>query len=154
MNTQLKNLMLGTVLVGLVLPTMALAQRSGGGVAGGARLRPGTWNSQSSSRSVMRSQPVYRSSTGQSESVPTEVAQKGTDQRSFSYEPKEEAKTGTGGCGCDGHAQAQPSTNEKEQKADSGRSFSYEPSTTLNQPAAPPSQSTQRVQSPQRSYGR
>lgn len=39
---------------------MAQAQRSGGGVTGGARLRPGSWNQQRASRSVRHARDYAR----------------------------------------------------------------------------------------------
>ena len=95
MNAYVKMILVGTAIAGLYAPAAAFAQKSAGGVIGDARLHPGTWSSQGSSRSVMRSQPTYRSAapeTVRSESAPTAVAQKPTEQRSFSYEPKEETK--------------------------------------------------------------
>lgn len=48
----------------LIVPAMAVAQRSSGGVTGGARQHPGTWSQQRSSRSVRHArdyaQDIYR----------------------------------------------------------------------------------------------
>src|SRR5882724_9611254 len=110
MNAYIKTLLIVVAMAGLYSPTTAFAQKSGGGVIGDARLHPGTWSSQGTSRSMTRSQPMYRSAAPEavnSDAAPTAVAEKSTDQRSFSYEPKEEvksskevAKANSGGCGC------------------------------------------------------
>jgi hypothetical protein len=135
MNAYIKMLLVGTAIAGLYAPAAAFAQKSAGGVIGDARLHPGTWSGQGSSRSVVRSQPTYRSAapeTARSESAPTVVAQKPTEQRSYSYEPKEETKVSAGSCGCGSSARTEPAPTTAARSTESGRSFSYEPSTDSN----------------------
>lgn len=131
MNAYVKMILVGTAIAGLYAPEAAFAQKSAGGVIGEARLHPGTWNSQGSSRSVVRSQPMYRNAapeTVRSQSAPTAVAQKPTEQRSFSYEPKGESKSSANGCGC-GSVRTETAPTATARSTESGRSYSYEPST-------------------------
>jgi hypothetical protein len=156
MDAYIKMLLIGAAVAGLYAPTAAFAQKSGGGVVGGARLHPGTWSGQGSSRSMTRSQPTYRNATPESapsESAPTSVAQKPTDQRSFSYEPKEEvksskevAKASSGGCGCGNGStvRTEPTPTTSAKSAESGRSYSYEPSTASSDSSVKTVQPTQR----------
>ena len=158
MNTYVKMLLIGASVAGLYAPTTAFAQRSGGGVVGDARLHPGTWNGQGSSRSMTRSQPTYRNATPEvapSESASTAVAEKTTEQRSFSYEPKDDTKASkevikanSGGCGCGNGSELRtaPTPTSVPKSTESGRSYSYEPSTATSDSAV------RTVQPAQRSY--
>jgi hypothetical protein len=123
MTTYLKTMLALTVVVGLALPATASA-KSIGGVTGGARLHPGTWNSQRTSRSVAR---VYRSTAPvivRTEPAPAAVAQAPTEQQRFSYEPADEGDTGGG---CHGKAATQPAPATAQQSVETHRRFSYEP---------------------------
>jgi hypothetical protein len=98
MNTHLKSFLMVAAIVGLVLPGIAVAQKSGGGVVGGARLHPGTWGNQRASRSYTVPRQMYRSTAPvivRSSPAPKSVANAPTSERRFSYEPaqKVEAKT-------------------------------------------------------------
>ena len=138
MTTYLKSFV--TVLAATVLfvPITAFAQKTGGGVVGEARLHPGTWNSQRSSQSRMRSQPMYRNSAPtvvRTERAPDAVAQVPTERRSFSYEPSQgtepntKEQTHSGTCGCSGtNRTIDRSSTNTEPATESRRSFSYEPS--------------------------
>lgn len=150
MNAYIKMLLVGTAVAGLYAPAAAFAQKSSGGVTGDARLHPGTWSNQGSSRSVTRSQSTYRSAAPEivrSESAPTAA----TEQRSYSYEPKAEPKAETkassGGCGCGSSARTESSPTTATGSTESGRSFSYEPSTDTG------STTVRTVQPTRRSYG-
>jgi hypothetical protein len=160
MSASMKTFLMVVALFGLYFPAAVYAQKSGGGIIGDSRLHPGTWSSQGTSRSVTRSQSTYRSAAPEivsSEAAPTAVAQKPTEQRSFSYEPKEEAKASkevtkanSGGCGCSTvRAQSTPTTAPKS--TESGRSYSYEPSTASSDSAVRTVQPTQRSYSSPRS---
>lgn len=156
MNSQSKNLLVATLSVLMLVPSLAMAQKSGGGVTGDARMHPGTWNSGRSSQYRMRSQPAYRdsgSSVVRSEGAPTAVAQAPTERRSFSYDPAQESNVTTsqsGPCGCGtvtkstksaAKAKYEEAAEPTTQTTESRRSFSYEPS--LNDaPAADRSYST------------
>ena len=94
MNTFFKRVFFVVALATVIAPTIALAQKSAGGVTGDARLRPGTWNSQRTTQSRMRSEPQYRSTTP-SERAPEVVAQAPTERRSYSYEPSQSTDAGT-----------------------------------------------------------
>jgi hypothetical protein len=88
MNAQFKKMMMVAAFAALFVPTTAFAQKSGGGVVGGARLSPGSWGNQRSSGSVSRSYQSYRRTTPaivRIERAPTAVAQVPTERRSFSY---------------------------------------------------------------------
>ena len=129
MNRRFKNLMMVGAVAALLIPASAFAQKSGGGVAGGARLRPGAWNS-----STTRSNSTYRAS--ERVVVPTErestaVAQAPTERRSYSYEPgtKDASSQGTSNpCVSGSSAKAEKAPATKNKSTDSRRSFSYEPS--------------------------
>lgn len=126
MNSHLKMLLIGTAALGLYAPAITFAQQSIGGAVGEARLHPGTWNNQRSSRSYARSRPMYRSTAPvivRSESAPNSVAQVPTERRSFSYEPSQQAVSGP--CGGDTTASA-PATVQRSEET--RRSYSYEPS--------------------------
>lgn len=161
MNAHVKMILIGAAVAGLYAPTTAFAQKSGGGVIGDARLHPGTWSSQGTSRSVTRSQPMYRSAapeTANSDAAPTAVAEKSTEQRSFSYEPKEEvksskevAKANSCGCGNGSAVRTEPTPTTAPKSTESGRSYSYEPSTTSSDSTVRTVQPTQRSYSSPRS---
>jgi len=132
MNAYIKMILVGTAIAGLFAPANAFAQKSAGGAIGEARLHPGTWGNQGTSRSATRSRSMYRSTapeTVRTESAPTAVAQKPTEQRSFSYEPKEETKASVGGCGCGSTVRTESAPTATSRSTESGRSYSYEPST-------------------------
>ena len=146
MNSFFKTLMLVTAIIGLCVPAVALAQKSAGGVVGGARLHPGTWNSQRSSRSYARSRPMYRSTAPvivRTEPTPSSVAQAPTERRSYSYEPSQRRTVNGGYNGAviyeRAPAAAQRSTGTR-------RSYSYEPSINEST-AAPRSYSAPRMRS-------
>lgn len=157
MNVYFKLISIGATVASLYFPAAAFAQRSGGGVVGDARLHPGTWNSRGTSSSMMRSQTTYRSAAPQSVdsgSSPAAVAQNPTEQRSFSYEPKEETKpssSGSCGCGSSGNVQTKPTPSSTATSTESGRSYSYEPSTTSSSSEVKTTQPTQRSYSAPRS---
>jgi hypothetical protein len=163
MNASIKTFLTVIALFGLYSPAAVYAQRSSGGVVGDARLHPGTWSSQGTSRSVARSQPTYRSAAPEivsSEAAPTAVAQKSTDQRSFSYEPKEEAtaskevtKAKSGGCGNGSTVRTEPTPTTAPRSTESGRSYSYEPSTASSDSTVRTVQPMQRSYSSPRSRG-
>jgi len=140
MNSFIKTLLFVAIAAALFVPTTAMGQKSGGGVVGDARLRPGTWNSQSTSRSRVRSQPMYRSTSPvivRSERAPEAVAQVPTERRSFSYDPAQGSRSqptqsGRYGCGSSVRTEQAPATAEPS--TSTRRSFSYEPS--MNQPSA------------------
>jgi hypothetical protein len=162
MNTNLNALLLFGAVVGLYAPQTAVAQKTAGGVVGEARLHPGTWNNQRSSRSGMRSRPMYRSSESvivRSEPAPSRVAETPNERRSYSYEPSQRTeqrsysyepsqRTRSGGCGCGGSVSTEPVPATAQRSTESGRSFSYEPS--IGSDAAQPrarSYSTPRMES-------
>jgi len=140
MKTSLKAMLIVVAIAGLYAPATAVAQKSAGGVVGEARLHPGTWNNQRSSRSGMRSRPMYRSNAPaivRSETVPRDVAQAPTERRSFSYEPTESAGSAeqprkNGGCGCGNSVRAEREPMTALPSTRSERSFSYEPSADSN----------------------
>jgi hypothetical protein len=126
MKMYLKMLLVGMAVVGLNVPATALAQKSAGGVVGEARLHPGTWGSQSSSRSFARSRPMYRSTAPvivRTEQAPSAVAQAPAEQRRFSYEPSRQAEAVTPCPPATTSTRPAPATAQR-----SGRAFSYEPS--------------------------
>ena len=150
MNAFFKTVLTTVVAATVVLPSLAMAQKSSGGVTGGARLRPGTWDSGGTSQYRMRSQPTYRNSapvvTRSEQSAPA-VAQAPSERRSFSYDPAEKGSNTvreTSPCGCvtksekvTTKAEAKPEKSSvpqngpatAERSTQSRRSFSYEPST-------------------------
>ena len=145
MNTYTKSMPTLAAIAGLaVSASAAFAQRSGGGVTGDARLHPGTWGSQRSSRSYSNSRAMNQNTAPvvRSDSTPTAVAQAPTERRSFSYEPSQRnestnsstgASKNSGSCCCgskEAPFKAQPSKEER-------RSFSYEPSTSENVAISP-----------------
>lgn len=160
MNASIKTLLMVAAVVALYSPVAVYAQKSAGGVVGDARLHPGTWSNQGSSRSMSRSQPMSRSAAPEvapSESASTAVAQKPTEQRSFSYEPNEETKpsqevtkANSGGCGCGSSMRAQSTPTTESKPVESGRSYSYEPSTTSTDSTVRTVQPTQRSYSSSR----
>lgn len=139
MNSYIKSLLFVAIAAALFVPTTVMGQKSGGGVVGEARLRPGTWNSQSTSRSRARSQSMYRSTSPaivRSERAPEAVAQIPTERRSFSYDPAQGSRSqptqsGSYGCGSSVRTEQAPATAEPS--TTTRRSFSYEPS--MNQPS-------------------
>jgi hypothetical protein len=140
MNPYFKSLLFVTIAAALFVPTTAIGQKSGGGVVGDARLRPGTWNSQSTSRSQARSQSMYRSTSPvivRSERAPEAVAQVPTERRSFSYDPAQEARPESKqseNCCCGSGVKTEQAPATTESSTSGRRSFSYEPS--MNQPSA------------------
>ena len=156
MNSYSKTLLVATLSVLTLVPSLAMAQKSAGGVTGDARLHPGTWNNGRSSQYRKRSQPAYGDSgpTGvRSERAPTAVAQAPTERRSFSYDPAQESNATTsqsGPCGCGtvtkstksaGKAKPEEAAEPTTQTTESRRSFSYDPSLS-DAPAADRSYST------------
>jgi len=141
MNTFFKRVFFVVALATVIAPTIALAQKSAGGVTGDARLRPGTWNSQRTTQSRMRSESQYRSTTP-SERAPQVVAQAPTERRSYSYEPSQSTDAGTktptqsGKCGCGNSVVTEKAQATTEQSTDRQRSYSYEPS--MSEPSATP----------------
>lgn len=156
MSTFFQRVFFVTALATLIAPSMSLAQKSGGGVIGDARLRPGTWNSQRTTQSRMRSEPQYRTVTP-SQRPPEVVAQAPTERRSYSYEPSKskdaEATTSTqsGSCGCGNSRATEKAQATTERSTERERSYSYEPSmneSSVNEPSATPrSYAPPRVQS-------
>lgn len=140
MNSYFKSLLFVAIAAALFVPTTAMGQKSGGGVVGGDRLRPGTWNSQSTSRSRARSQSMYRSTSPvivRSERAPEAVAQVPTERRSFSYDPAQGARSESKqseNCCCGSGVRTEQAPATTEPSTSTRRSFSYEPS--MNQPSA------------------
>jgi hypothetical protein len=152
MNPYFKKALLAGAVLTLVVPTSAMAQKSAGGVVGGARLHPGTWgSSQRMSRSSDRYQPTYRSNAPvivRSERAPEIVAQAPTRERSFSYEPSQVVQSGDWGCG--EIVQTERARATAERAVERGRSFSYEPSmsdSSSGSYVAPRSYSSPRIRS-------
>jgi len=146
MNNYFKTLMLVTAIIGLFIPEVAVAQKGAGGVVGGARLHPGTWNSQRSSRSYTRSRPLYRSNVPaivRTEPAPSSVAQAPTVRRSYSYEPTLQS---TVNCGCNGAVISERAPAAAQRSTETRRSYSYEPSINESS-AAPRSYSARRMRS-------
>lgn len=151
MNSYFKTLLLLAAIAGLYVPAVAVAQKSAGGVVGEARLHPGTWNNQRSSRSFTGSRPGYRSTAPmivRTESAPNAVAQAPAERRSYSYEPSQQAASGH--CGCGSNIATEPAPATAQRLTETRRSFSYEPSTSESS-AAPQSYSAPRMRSSQSS---
>ena len=166
MNAYSKKLLVVGLSLSVLFPSLAMAQKSAGGVVGEARLRPGSWNSGPSSRYRMRSQPTYRDSAPvvrRSERAPTAIAQSPSERRSFSYDPAHEpnaAKSLGDPCGR-GTSTTKSSTSKAEshkspqtegRSSEGRRSFSYEPSlndapTSERTYSRPSFQSSPRMQS-------
>ena len=151
MNSSFKTLLFMAIAVALFLPTIAVGQKSAGGVVGEARLHPGTWSSQHTSRSRGRSQPMYRSTSPvivRSETAPEAGAQVPTERRSFSYDSAQGSRseaTQSESCCCGSGVKTEQAPATAEPSTSNRRSFSYEPS--MNQPpAAGESYSTPRTQ--------
>ena len=146
MKNYFKTLVLVAAIIGLCIPAVALAQKSAGGVVGEARLHPGTWNGQRSSRSYARSRPMYRSTAPvivRTEPAPSSVAQAPTERRSYSYEPSQRS---TVNGGCNGAVIYERAPAAEQRSTETRRSYSYEPS--INQSyAAPRSYSAPRMRS-------
>lgn len=141
MFTFLKALLMSVIIVGLYAPT-TLAQKSAGGVTGEARLHPGMWDQQRSSRSYARTQGMYRSAPAvvRSEQAPVAVAQAPTERRSLSYEPSRENGSRTANhCGSGTSAVTEKAPATANRSTETRRSFSYEPS-TASQNRAPTTQ--------------
>jgi len=75
---RIKLMLIWVMMITLVVtaaPAIALAQKSGGGVTGGDRLRPGTWGNQRASRSIQHardySRDMYRYSRDAEQVVPS-----------------------------------------------------------------------------------
>jgi hypothetical protein len=140
MNSFIKTLLFVAIAAALFVPTTAMGQKSAGGVVGDARLHPGTWNSQRSSRSQARSQPMYRSTSPvivRSERAPEAVAQVPTERRSFSYDPAQGSRSESKqseSCCCGSGVSTEKAPATAEPSTSTRRSFSYEPS--INQPSA------------------
>lgn len=152
MNPYLKALFIVAAVAGLYVPSTALAQKSGGGVVGEARLHPGTWGNQRSSRSGMRSRPMYRNTAPvivRSERAPQAVAQAPAERRSFSYEPAQQTEMSrSSGGGCGGSVITEERASATAQRStETRRSFSYEPSMSDTRPATRDSYSAPRTQS-------
>jgi len=159
MNHAYKSLLCLALAPGFFLPSLAIAQKSSGGVVGEARLHPSTaWSS--SSNSMYRSQGRWISGDSsnngynnsgyviRSEAAPAEVAQMPSDERRFSYDPAQsDSNTSAAPCGCPcGSASNQTRTQVQPPPAppapdfrdrtstptgaDGGRSFSYDPQTS------------------------
>ncbi len=127
MKTYFKALLMLAAIAGLFVPTVAVAQKSAGGVVGEARLHPGTWGNQRTSRSGMRSRPMYRSPAPvivRTEPAPRAVAQAPTEQRSFSYEPSQQAETAKP---CPDSVTIESGPDTAQRPTRTYRSFSYEP---------------------------
>jgi hypothetical protein len=110
---------------GLFVPAIAVAQKSAGGVVGGARLHPGTWGNQRTSRSVMRSRPTYRSAGPLivwSTPAPKAIAPAPTGIRRFSYEPPKKVDVAR-----EDNARSAATTATNERPTQVCRSFSYDP---------------------------
>lgn len=126
MNNYLKSMLVAAAIAGLCVPATAFAGKSIGGVTGGARLHPGTWGNQQSSRSYVRSRPTYRRTAPvivRTAPTPSAVAQAPTEERRFSYDPALSAEAGTP---CPGAATTHaPATTQPSARTD--RRFSYEP---------------------------
>jgi hypothetical protein len=128
MNCSFKTLMFVAAIAGLFAPAVAVAQKSAGGVVGEARLHPGTWNNQRSSRSYSRSRPMYRSTAPvivRTEQAPSAVAQAPTERRSYSYEPSQRSAVSGG---CEGTVIYEPAPATAQRSTETRRSYSYEPS--------------------------
>ena len=166
MNAYSKKLLVAGLSLLVLFPSLAVAQKSAGGVIGDARLRPGTWNSVRSSQYRTRSQPTYRNSApivSHSEQAPTAVAQAPSERRSFSYDPAQEpsaAKSLRTPCDCGTvttksstpGAQSHESAQAEVRASEGRRSFSYEPSlsdapTSERTYSTPSFQSSPRMQS-------
>jgi hypothetical protein len=140
MNTSLKKTMIAIAIAAVLAPASAYAQKSGGGVMGGARQHPGTWQmdgSASRSRSYSRSYTrSYRSSPRvivRSERAPAAVAQAPTERRSFSYDPatpKASSRVTTGRCGEVIVSKSDAKASSEKSATTTRRSYSYEPSMT------------------------
>jgi len=159
MNAYLKILFFGAAIVGLYFPTTALAQKSAGGVAGEARMHPGTWGEQRSSRSFTRSRPMYRSTAPvivRTEQAPRAVAQAPTERRSFSYEPAEtpEQAGTSSGCGCGNSVRTERVPETAQRSTQTERRFSYEPSTDTGTEPSVRSAPRMRSSQPSRSSDR
>jgi hypothetical protein len=127
-----KIVLIVAAVAGLYDPSSALAQKSPGGVTGGARLHPGMWTDQRSPRSMMRARPMIRNTTPvitRSESDPNVVAQVPSERRSYSYEPSQES-TANNDDGREATSRQAPTTVQRSM--DARRSFSYEPSMESN----------------------
>lgn len=126
MNSCLKKLIIGAAFAALFVPAITLAQRSPGGVTGGARLHIGNGASDRMSQSGTRSRQEYRSAPViiRSERAPDTIAQAPTERRSFSYEPSQQTQSGS--CGDSAKMEA-PAT---ERSTEYRRSFSYAPPMT------------------------
>jgi hypothetical protein len=140
MNSFIKTLLFVAIAAALFVPTTAMGQKSAGGVVGEARLHPGTWNRQHTSRSRARSQLMYRSTSPvivRSETVPEAVAQVPTERRSFSYDPSQGSRSESKqseSCCCESGVRTEKAPGTAEPLTSTRRSFSYEPS--MNQPSA------------------
>ena len=140
MNSFIKTLLFVAIAAALFVPTTSLGQKSAGGVVGEARLHPGTWNSQHTSRSRARSQPMYRSTSPvivRSATAPEAVAQVPTERRSFSYDPAQGSRSESKrseSCCCGNGVRSEKAPATAEPSTTTRRSFSYEPS--MNQRSA------------------
>jgi hypothetical protein len=127
MKTHFKALLMIAAVAAPFIPSVAVAQKSGGGVVGEARLHPGTWGAQRSSRSFTRSRPMYRSTAPvivRTERAPSAVAQAPTEERRFSYEPSQQVQAGTP---CPQGVIVTPAPTTAQQPTRTGRTYSYEP---------------------------
>ncbi len=117
MKTSWNRVHLAATVALMLIPSMALAQKSAGGVTGEARLHPGTWRHLSSnSINYTTDQNYYYGNYNNAapvmstESAPAELAQAPDDQRRFSYEPSQQSYSQQGysqqagsyvdNCGC------------------------------------------------------
>lgn len=85
-------------------------------------------SNQRGSQSARRSRPMYRSTAPvivRTDSAPNAVAQAPSEERTYSYEPSQQAVSGP--CGCGSKMEPAPAT---AQSTETRRSYSYEPSTS------------------------
>jgi hypothetical protein len=123
MNTYLKTVLMFGAIAGLYVPATARADFYDYNYKVGPQLGRG------SSQSARRSRPMNRSTAPvivRTELAPNAVAQAPSDERSYSYEPSQQAVSG--GCSCEDNVATEKAPATAQRSTDTGRSFSYEPS--------------------------
>ena len=123
MNPYLKAMLMVAAIAGLYVPATARADFRDYNYKAWAQ------QGRTSSRSGMRSRPMYRSTAPvivRTEPAPNAVAQAPTEQRSYSYEPSQQTESGARGCGGSVGTEQAPATAQRS--TETRRSFSYEPS--------------------------
>jgi hypothetical protein len=135
MNTYLKKLLLAAIAIAatLTIQVFATSVSAAGPSLGFPSGKPyyGSSN-QRASQSRMRPRPMYRSSEPvivRTERAPDAVAQAPTDERSYSYEPSQQAVSGGCGCGCGDSVTVEQAPATSQPSTETRRSYSYEPST-------------------------